>query len=312
MRRRLALVLCAAAGCEADGILVEMDDRGGDDRQQLEEGEIVRFGDAELIVPPPGEGVGLVAETEDGGWILLELTHGDDGFTTIRAEVPGFLEGEELEGPDLDVDPGVLQSALAPAACADQAYVRTGRKWASTMSWRFKSGSTPSGLDVVTVETVLKRSAANITGARNDCGRADAVSAQNSYLGRTSAGISVSTTSNGVITCGTRDGKSVVGFGSLTGFKAATCWYWNASNALVEADIKFNSGTKWILTTTIPSGCTNALHFESVATHEFGHAFGLNHPGTSHPNLTMQPGNACDNSKRTLGLGDMLGLEKLY
>jgi hypothetical protein len=70
--------------------------------------------------------------------------------------------------------------------------------------------------------------------------------------------------------------------------------------------------TSWVFSDTIPSSCTSAYHFESVATHEFGHAFGLNHPGSSHPALTMQPGGACDASKATLGLGDMVGLEAIY
>lgn len=49
----------------------------------------------------------------------------------------------------------------------------------------------------------------------------------------------------------------------------------------------------------------------SVATHEFGHAYGLLHPLGDHPNLTMQPA-ACDDSKSTLGRGDVLGLHSLY
>ena len=49
-------------------------------------------------------------------------------------------------------------------------------------------------------------------------------------------------------------------------------------------------------------------------THEFGHAYGLAHASTfRNPNLTMQPlVRACSMGHSTLGLGDMLGLEKKY
>jgi predicted Zn-dependent protease len=63
-----------------------------------------------------------------------------------------------------------------------------------------------------------------------------------------------------------------------------------------------------------PSSCSNRYSIEAVATHEFGHAFGLAHVSeTYHPSLTMSTViRSCQASESTLGLGDVRGLNALY
>jgi predicted Zn-dependent protease len=65
---------------------------------------------------------------------------------------------------------------------------------------------------------------------------------------------------------------------------------------------------------TKPSTCSSRFSVEAVATHEFGHAFGLGHVSeTYHPSLTMSSViRACQGSESTLGLGDVRGLNALY
>ena len=173
------------------------------------------------------------------------------------------------------------------------------------------NASTPSGVDPARAEVLVRRAASNIVTGRNDCGRADGISATSGYKSRTTLKPGAARNHADETIC-ISDLKSVVGFRSVgDGFKAATCWWANADAELTEADISFHPSVTWTLADSIPSGCTAALHFESVATHEFGHAFGLNHPGSGHSSLTMQPGAACDNSKVTLGLGDLRGLEEI-
>ena len=67
------------------------------------------------------------------------------------------------------------------------------------------------------------------------------------------------------------------------------------------------------LTTRLPAGCTDRWDFEGAVTHEMGHAYGLGHTGSGHANLTMQHAlRPCSTYARTLGLGDWLGMKKMY
>jgi hypothetical protein len=114
-------------------------------------------------------------------------------------------------------------------------------------------------------------------------------------------------------TCGRPDGRSVVGFGTLAPVEMAiTCW-WTRDGSIVEADVKLNkTDYRWV--TRIPSSCALSWSIEDVATHEFGHVFGLEHVSEAlHGNLTMSPRILpCQSSDATLGLGDVLGLRAKY
>jgi hypothetical protein len=264
-------------------------------------GDIVEFDGLALEVPPPGHSAGLSVETEDG-WMSLIIDH-----TGERVH----LERTASNAVDPDGADAEVQRTSALSACTDGAYRLTNRRWRVGMSWMFNA-STPSGVDPTRAEVLVRRAASNIVTGRNDCGRADGISATTAYRGRTTLAPGAARNHADETIC-ISDLKSVVGFRSVgDGFKAATCWWANVDGELTEADISFHPSVAWTLADSIPSSCTTALHFESVATHEFGHAFGLNHPGSGHSTLTMQPGAACDNSKVTLGLGDLRGLEEIY
>jgi hypothetical protein len=197
----------------------------------------------------------------------------------------------------------IAPAPSAPARpCSDRAYNLDGGRWTKTLKWSFRASSTPSGLARSAALRVIKRSYGNIVNARNDCGRPDRVGATASYLGTTSAKPS----------CSARDKRNVVGFRSLpSDMLARTCW-WVSGNRIIEADIQINNKFSWA---TSLAGCRFQPMLEAVMTHEVGHAFGMGHVGEKkHGRLTMSTrldGN-CNNQEATLGLGDLLGLEKLY
>ncbi len=195
------------------------------------------------------------------------------------------------------------------SACTDGAYRSTGYRWTTRLNWRFKASSRPKGWSSSGTAATLARAANNITNGRNDCGLPDAISATNLYRGTTSRAPNIGSGGG----CRGRDGYNVVGFGTLPpGYLALTCW-WTYNGRIIEADIKLNKAYyHWYIKR--PSGCTRKWSVEAAATHEFGHAFGMAHVSESlHPHLTMSPViKACQSSEKTLGWGDLRGLQALY
>lgn len=227
---------------------------------------------------------------------------------TILAAFSGTANAAELVS-DGEFDGALRQrseqaTAKAPRPCQDAAFrlISPGVKWNETYEWAFRASSTPARLTKASVAGVLQKSFDNITGAHNDCGLPDRVSAQHRYLGTTDVRPD----------CKHRDGHNVIGFGRLQfGVLAVTC-FWMRNGKMVEADIKINSRESWALSL---NGCHESVALEATMTHEAGHVFGLGHVGERrHGRLTMSPflNGPCENSEATLGLGDVRGLEALY
>ncbi|GIU99967.1 MAG: hypothetical protein KatS3mg014_1583 [Actinomycetota bacterium] len=114
-------------------------------------------------------------------------------------------------------------------------------------------------------------------------------------------------------------GVNVVDFGDLPqGVVGMTCvWYWvwpDWWDEVAESDVRLNKNDySW--TVTPGSGCAGATYdVESIVAHERGHTFGLDDLSYHyHGNLTMAgAADACSKYLRTLGAGDMDGLEYIY
>jgi matrixin len=193
--------------------------------------------------------------------------------------------------------------------CKQSAHTHNGSHFTKTYRWSFSSKTAPAGLPQQAVERALRVAVQNITHSRNSCGLADRVSATSSYRGRTSSSPNVTRSS----TCGKPDGRSEVGFGKLSGTDLGLTCYWTRSGRTVEADIKLNKADySWYAKK--PAHCAKSWSIQAVATHEFGHAFGLNHVSeVTDGALTMSPLILpCQHAETTLGLGDVRGLRSLY
>ena len=193
--------------------------------------------------------------------------------------------------------------------CRDAAHHVLRAGWVGPLQWWFRARSTPDGIRRADAEAAFRRAAANIVNGFNDCGLPDNIQAANRYMGRTRVHMDVTRSS----TCGQPDGRSVVGFGVLAPTDLAlTCW-WTRNGHMVEADIKLNTASfRWA--PEARPGCVSEWSIVAVATHEFGHAFGLAHVhGSANEELTMSPLVApCQDSTASLGLGDIRGLEAKY
>lgn len=109
-----------------------------------------------------------------------------------------------------------------------------------------------------------------------------------------------------------------VTFGSIPGADVIAITYvwgvWSgppSGRQLLEWDMVFNIGWGWGDELTNPGN--TLMDFLNVATHELGHAVGLDHPSDSCTEETMYAyADYNETKKRDLNAGDIAGIQKLY
>jgi hypothetical protein len=270
------------------------------------EGRPIVDGPVGSLVPAPGEGVYAEVLTVSGAQEL-----------EVRRRADGALELDHA-GDDSVGGPDAARSALPTGGqdpCSDRAYTDLSYKVASKLRYRFGASTTPGELSRSAAEDAIRKAAVNVFSTTNDCRRlGDRVPVAVKYDGRTSARAHV-----GNDLCGRDDGRSVVSFGSLRpGVLAATCALFEGGTSYGEvtsSDIKINKvDFRWTVKPNSGS-CSRRFDLQSVMTHEWGHTFGLGHVSErDHGWLTMSGGvnGPCQASERTLGRGDVLGLDGKY
>jgi hypothetical protein len=264
-----------------------------------------------LAAPPPGLGIAVTALTVDGRHLELVLETDAAGVTRV-------VHPEAVVVAPSPAAPSVMQAP--PGPCRDRAYSLQNYRWTGAWEWWFRASSTPAGMSRASALAHLKAAVRSITGARNDCDMPDRVCARAVFRGRTSVRPGIRERPGIPLDrrCKDADGKSVVGFGSLPlGVLGLTCTTYRVGQPgdAIEADVLLNKRHHaW---STSPGTCDRtrpAVIIRSIATHEFGHVFGLGHVAEDrHGGLTMSESiGACDDSAFTLGRGDVLGLQRLY
>jgi hypothetical protein len=93
---------------------------------------------------------------------------------------------------------------------------------------------------------------------------------------------------------------------------ATTYSWWDSNKNLLDTDVIMWSGSFNFFTGSIGCGIvSNAAYIEDIATHELGHALGLNHSTSS--SATMYPSYSyCSQAFRTLASDDIAGAKALY
>lgn len=191
--------------------------------------------------------------------------------------------------------------ATTSASCGSKAYTLTGAHWESPIRWRYN----PSGAKVSKV-AAFQRGAEAWTGTITACGQTVQSAAVQEYLGTTKQQPSV--TADGG--CGTSNSTSVVGWGTLPSKTLAVTCIWSFTDGVAfETDQRYSTSHRWGSTSTC-SG--NRFDLRGIATHEWGHSYGLGHTAQQ-SGLVMKPSSmVCDTAQRTLGLGDVRGIAALY
>ncbi len=177
-------------------------------------------------------------------------------------------------------------------------FVYKGLHW-DTPLVPYRVNAASSGLDVAAAEEAVDKSFWSWQTEYNLLGRVDSSEIYYSDLG--------ATTASGAVL----DGYTTVSWGPLSSGTIAATYYWydRRSKHLLDCDIIFNSSLPWST-----SGEAGAYDVWNIGTHEAGHTLQLNDLYTSATTeLTMYGYGALgETKKQTLGMGDMLGVERIY
>ena len=260
------------------------------------------------VVPEPGEGIYAEALTTAGAQ-ELGVERFPDG--TIELQHVGDDSGDASAA---DLATGDFAAARAMGECSDDAYTDVDWRVTIGLGYSFNRSTTPREIGPDAAEGAITRGGTNITSTRNNCGLEDRVPAELTYLGDTDSVANISATN-----CESNDGSSVVSFGDLVGSVLAGTCTWRVRNPsgydeVTESDVKINKANfQWAANPRARS-CRNKHDLQGVMTHEWGHTFGLAHVSEdAHGRLTMSPLiRECQKSERTLGKGDVLGLNNKY
>jgi hypothetical protein len=106
------------------------------------------------------------------------------------------------------------------------------------------------------------------------------------------------------------DGRNVAIFRNATnGGSVASTYSWWSGGVRVDSDIIFWDAAYKFFTGT--SGCSSGVYIEDFATHELGHALGLQHSSITTATMYKSTG-WCSQVWRTLDADDIAGMRKLY
>lgn len=263
-------------------------------------GRRVTAGRISVLVPPPGMSVAGEGVGKRGDVRGLTVSNTGGVVRAVRGPASGPASGAAS-----------VARAGSPAACKDRTYSLEGHHWSVRLRYRINLAHLPKRLHKSTVIHQVKVANGNMRKGRNTCHKPMLKTPPGHYLGRTKANPNIKP--SGGPSCGAGNTSNIVGFGNLPGgLLGWTCYWWGGGNKrLLGADMVIDNGPD--LVTKLPSHCLNKWDFEGTVTHEWGHAYGLGHTGSGHANLTMQHIlTSCSTYARTLGLGDWLGMNKMY
>ncbi len=105
-------------------------------------------------------------------------------------------------------------------------------------------------------------------------------------------------------------------FGRAGGQTLAVTYTWQWTDGFIESDTLFNTAFKWANLGAEGDGCYenagNVYDVGNIATHEFGHTYGLGHPSGARFETMYAYGYSGETLKRSLATGDAAGANAVY
>jgi hypothetical protein len=224
---------------------------------------------------------------KDGDWayVKIEFFMHDDGTGNFASAV------DAARADMLARFPGAIE---VPAGSVSAAFVTSGFKWASGhANWAYNGTGAPAGISGTALGAIS--AAAATWGAQG---------ANFSFLGGGATGAGTGACGGGT------DGANTVGWAIQAGaVLGVTCsWFGGSAGGGMAAASEFDMqlDPEWNWTT----GPAIQIDLQSVATHEFGHALGLNHSAQS--SAVMYASYPSGTDKRTPTADDIAGITAIY
>jgi hypothetical protein len=282
-------------------------------------GRVVTDGRVSVMVPPAGMSVSGDGVGRHGDVPGLTVSNTGTTVRAVRSAAAGGGRGwyfaplgtTTTTTTTTMTTAGVMTSARTAStrACGDRTFHLEHHTWAGSLRYRVNLSRMPDRFSAKRAVTQIRAANFHMRAGVNTCGKPRLRTPASRYLGRTSLQPNINRHGPG---CGRANTENVVGFGDLpSGLLGWTCYWYYGNGRMAGTDLMLDNGRN--LVTHLPENCMNRWDFEGTVTHEWGHAYGMAHTGPGHPNLTMQHELApCSTYARTLGLGDWLGMNKMY
>ncbi len=263
-------------------------------------------------MPGPSDYFLAVSAAGDVG---IELTgwRGESRVSEVFGSADAIADLRSNDKRDTEIQPRDTSTT-----CTSDAYELLGHDWSGGYAWKF-SEYPYIGTDVMEDFWIYDWDGGYRTqGQETNCDGSDYPIFNMptiTYNGMTSSRPNVSVLNN-VPACGLNDGQSVHGFdfftaqgSGLASTLAVTCT-WTFLGATLASDIAYDIQRPWHFYDG-GSCASGEWDFRSVAMHEWGHVWGLDHVPVSQGQM-MRPTLPSCFVQDTLGLGDLTGLAQIY
>lgn len=215
----------------------------------------------------------------------------------LLAAIPGVVVAKSDRATLIDVDVLYVSKAkpTSGANCSNDGssnglYTLTGWEVQGPKTARLNTATVPGNLGSVT--SVLQASF-------------------NAWNG----GPQITVATGGTVTKPTANHSYDLMWGRTGGSTIAVTYTWEWSNGEIESDVLFNSRLPWFKAASEGDGCDEsqaAYDVRNIATHEFGHVYGLGHPGNDRFETMYAFGFTGETLKWTPENGDIAGMQDNY
>lgn len=224
----------------------------------------------------------------------------------LLAALPGVAVAQTNRATLIDVHritvgrakpvPTVANCSNAPANPASGGFTATGWEVQGNKTARLNASTLPGGLSLSAVDAALEASF-------------------NAWEQAEGSVPSFTVTTGATITRQTANHSYDLLFGRTGGSSIAVTYTWRWSNGEIESDTVFNSRLAWFIAGSEGDGCFEnvvAYDLANIATHEFGHTYGLGHAADGRWETMYPYGFTGETLKRSLAAGDTAGVRSLY